>query len=117
MLASAADAAPGQNVDVHIRTRPNSIVGLLAVDENVARLGSGNDLSADEVYDEMADYATGHEQWNPVDQAAYGRYSAKFEVGIAVNVELRILRVCNLFVRFSACRCLCAEQRSRDFCW
>lgn len=39
------ETQPGNNVDITIRTKPNSYVGLLGVDQSVLLLRSGNDLS------------------------------------------------------------------------
>lgn len=39
------ETQPGNNVDITIRTKPNSYVGVLGVDQSVLLLRSGNDLS------------------------------------------------------------------------
>jgi hypothetical protein len=44
------DAKIGDNVRLHIKTKPNSFVGLLAVEENATLLKNGNDIDADSVF-------------------------------------------------------------------
>ena len=39
------EAEPGNNVEMTIETKPNSYVGLLAVDQSVLLLKSGNDIT------------------------------------------------------------------------
>lgn len=41
---------PGQMIDVNIKSSANAFVGLLGVDKGVKLLGSGNDLTCDEVW-------------------------------------------------------------------
>ncbi|XP_037033233.1 CD109 antigen-like [Bradysia coprophila] len=43
-------AKPGQMIDIYIKTNPNAYVGLLCVDKSVKLLGSGNDLTSDEIW-------------------------------------------------------------------
>ncbi|KAG4066172.1 hypothetical protein HA402_014472 [Bradysia odoriphaga] len=44
-------AKPGQMIDINIKTNPNAYVGLLGVDKSVKLLGSGNDLTSDEIWE------------------------------------------------------------------
>ncbi|XP_059473013.1 CD109 antigen-like isoform X2 [Neocloeon triangulifer] len=50
------DTQPGGNVDVTIRTKPNSYVGLLGVDQSVLLLRKGNDLTMHDVENELLSY-------------------------------------------------------------
>ncbi|KAF4518646.1 hypothetical protein B566_EDAN005973 [Ephemera danica] len=50
------ETQPGSNVDITLRTKPNSYVGLLGVDQSVLLLQSGNDISMDEVENELNSY-------------------------------------------------------------
>jgi CD109 antigen len=43
--ANPMETQPGANVDITIRSKPNSYVGLLGVDQSVLLLKSGNDLT------------------------------------------------------------------------
>ncbi|XP_014247621.1 CD109 antigen-like isoform X2 [Cimex lectularius] len=56
MDLSAKRIEPGNKVDLRILTRPNSLVGLLAVDQSVLLLKSGNDLTESQVIDELRNY-------------------------------------------------------------
>ncbi|XP_052253498.1 CD109 antigen-like isoform X15 [Dreissena polymorpha] len=51
-------AAPGDNVNVIVTADPQSIVNLLAVDQSVLLLRSGNDVTQSEVIDELKSYDT-----------------------------------------------------------
>ena len=42
-------AQPGENVNVQVTADPNSLVNLLAVDQSVLLLKSGNDITPEEV--------------------------------------------------------------------
>ena len=42
---SPGETQPGANVEVTVRTKPNSYVGLLGVDQSVLLLRSGNDIT------------------------------------------------------------------------
>ncbi|KAG4076179.1 hypothetical protein HA402_014728 [Bradysia odoriphaga] len=50
------ETEPGTEYDLKITTAPNSYVGLLAVDQSVLLLRSGNDLSVDDVTDDLDQY-------------------------------------------------------------
>lgn len=43
-------AQPAQSVSVQVKADPKSFVGLLAVDQSVLLLKSGNDITQDEVF-------------------------------------------------------------------
>ncbi|XP_060581140.1 CD109 antigen-like isoform X3 [Ruditapes philippinarum] len=51
-------AQPGENVNVIVKADPQSVVNLLAVDQSVLLLKSGNDVTASEVIDELKSYDT-----------------------------------------------------------
>ncbi|XP_053399007.1 CD109 antigen-like [Mercenaria mercenaria] len=51
-------AQPGENVNVIVKADPMSVVNLLAVDQSVLLLKSGNDVTASEVIDELKSYDT-----------------------------------------------------------
>lgn len=46
---STDKAQPGDDVEVRVKADPNSYVGLLAVDQSVLLLKSGNDITDDMV--------------------------------------------------------------------
>ncbi|XP_033743834.1 CD109 antigen-like [Pecten maximus] len=51
-------AQPGEGISVDVSADPNSIVNLLAVDQSVLLLKSGNDITPAEVTDELKSYDT-----------------------------------------------------------
>ncbi|KAL4230965.1 hypothetical protein ACF0H5_011338 [Mactra antiquata] len=51
-------AQPGESVNVVVTADPQSLVNLLAVDQSVLLLKSGNDVTASEVIDELKTYDT-----------------------------------------------------------
>ncbi|XP_018336565.1 CD109 antigen-like isoform X2 [Agrilus planipennis] len=53
---SRPDAAPDSEIDVTIRAEPNSYIGLLAIDQNIADLRSGYDITHDMVFKELLGY-------------------------------------------------------------
>lgn len=85
--SSTLETRPGQNVELKITTRPNSFVGVLGVDQSVVLLKSGNDLSQNEVFDELDEYAKTYEtrRWQrsvPISEFALERYSVAFDVSL-----------------------------------
>lgn len=56
------ETQPGSNVDITLRTKPNSYVGLLGVDQSVLLLQSGNDISMEEVENELNSYDSDTDQ-------------------------------------------------------
>ncbi|KAF0289583.1 CD109 antigen [Amphibalanus amphitrite] len=50
---------PGQEVDIKIKTRPDSYVCVLGIDQAVTVLKSGNDITQADVYEEMESYDSG----------------------------------------------------------
>ena len=42
-------AEPGENVTVSVKTSPAALVGLLAMDEGLLLMGTGNDISSADV--------------------------------------------------------------------
>ncbi|XP_076446010.1 CD109 antigen-like isoform X2 [Babylonia areolata] len=60
------EVKPGEQVDMTVRTRPNSVVFLLSVDKSVKLLKSGNDITKDMVDEELLRYGYGsgfHSFW------------------------------------------------------
>nr|BAR45598.1 thioester-containing protein 1 [Epanerchodus sp. RS-2014] len=53
---------PGAPIEVTVDTLPNSTVGLLAIDQSVLLLKSGNDLNRNEIINDLGDYESG---WRP----------------------------------------------------
>ncbi|OWF38489.1 CD109 antigen-like [Mizuhopecten yessoensis] len=51
-------AQPGEGINVDVTADPNSVVNLLAVDQSVLLLKSGNDITPTEVVDELKSYDT-----------------------------------------------------------
>lgn len=58
MNPSRTEAKPGQEVEVEILTKPSSLVGLLAVDQSALLLKSGNDITQQDVNNELKSYST-----------------------------------------------------------
>lgn len=50
---SKAQAQPGDEIDVNVKTNPKSYVGLLGVDEKLLLLKSGNDIDGKEALRKM----------------------------------------------------------------
>lgn len=46
-------AKPGENVDIIVKSNPNSYIGLLGIDKSVLILRSGNDLAHDGIWNEL----------------------------------------------------------------
>lgn len=55
---STEEARPGQEVEVIALTKADSLVGLLAVDQSVLLLKSGNDISQDDLNEEAKSYGS-----------------------------------------------------------
>jgi CD109 antigen len=53
---SKEQVKPGENVEITISTKPNSLVGLLGVDQSVLVLKSGNDIEQSTVFEELDKY-------------------------------------------------------------
>ena len=47
---------PGKSVTINVKTKPNSFVGLMAVDTRVNSLNLGHDLDLEGVVDEIRSY-------------------------------------------------------------
>lgn len=54
---SRNQAKPGENLDISVSTHPNSVVGLLGVDQSVLLLKKGNDIEASTIFDELEKYS------------------------------------------------------------
>ena len=52
---------PGETIDIEMRSKPNSFVGLLAIDRSVRSLKSGHDIEKEDVLNEIKDYDVGQE--------------------------------------------------------
>lgn len=50
------ESRPDADIDITVRTQPNSYVGLLAIDQNAAHLRSGYDLTQNVVSEELKRY-------------------------------------------------------------
>lgn len=58
LTSSRDEAKPGQEVEVGVLTKPNSLVGVLGIDQSVLLLQSGNDITQQDVEREMKSYGT-----------------------------------------------------------
>jgi CD109 antigen len=58
LSTSRDEAKPGQEVEVSVFTKSNSLVGILAIDQSVLLLKSGNDLSSKEILDDLKSYGS-----------------------------------------------------------
>lgn len=57
---STNKATPGQEVDITIISKPNSYIGLLAIDQNAMFLRDGNNLDKHRVFNELKNYEKYH---------------------------------------------------------
>uniref|UniRef100_A0A1B0D7P4 TEP1-F n=1 Tax=Phlebotomus papatasi TaxID=29031 RepID=A0A1B0D7P4_PHLPP len=64
-------AGPGDDISLTVNTKPNSFVGLLGVDQSVLLLKSGNDLSKDEIFNDLRNYQ--QETWYPRNYPVFRR--------------------------------------------
>ena len=58
---SAKTMLPGQTVDIEMRSKPNSFIGLLAIDKSVRALKAGHDIDKEDLLDEIKHYDVGQE--------------------------------------------------------
>jgi len=58
---SARTTLPGNTVDIEMRSKPNSFVGLLAIDKSVRALKSGHDVEEADLLKEIRSYDVGQE--------------------------------------------------------
>ncbi|EEC12664.1 thioester-containing protein, putative [Ixodes scapularis] len=65
--SNLAETKPGGQVDILVSTRPNAYVGLLGVDQSVLLLKKGNDLSQEQVIEELESFDSGKQArvWPP----------------------------------------------------
>lgn len=56
---NTSETEPENDVDITIRSQPNSYIGLLAIDQNVAKLKSGYDITPNYVSKELMGYDFG----------------------------------------------------------
>lgn len=68
LLPSVNETQPGQKVELMITTPQKSFVGLLAIDQNVVQLRTGNDLSEIDVTNTLDEYGNIHAR------PAFGEY-------------------------------------------
>lgn len=57
--SSVSQTKPGGQVDIRVDTKPSAYVGLLGVDQSVLLLKAGNDISQQDVIQELQSYDTG----------------------------------------------------------
>lgn len=55
-IEAPIDAKPGQEVELKVKTDPDSYVGLLGVDQSVLLLKSGNDLQKDQIFNDLSQF-------------------------------------------------------------
>ncbi|CAD6999792.1 unnamed protein product [Ceratitis capitata] len=68
-ISAQPQAKPGEEVQLQIKTDPDSFVGLLGVDQSVILLKSGNDITKDQVFNSLSNYEAST-PW----MRGYGRY-------------------------------------------
>ncbi|XP_013779799.1 CD109 antigen-like [Limulus polyphemus] len=58
---------PGGQIEVQVKTKPNAYVGILAIDQSVLLMKSGNDITQQNVVEELGTYDTGKKNkfWPP----------------------------------------------------
>lgn len=62
---STEQAKPGDDIEITVDANPNSYIGLLGVDQSVLLLKSGNDLSKDQVFQDLKEYDSGPSRYRP----------------------------------------------------
>lgn len=101
------ETVPGKDVDITIRTKPNSYVGVLGIDQRVLALRKGNDLSLNEVEQELRSYDSGNPSpyrndegepipnvWRPGSETAYNSFYVSHSV---FGCNLQNFNVCGIF--------------------
>ena len=58
---SKSKAFPAETLDIEMRSKPNSFVGLLAIDRSVRSLKSGHDIEKEDLLNEIREYDVGQE--------------------------------------------------------
>ena len=58
---SKSKAFPAETLDIEMRSKPNSFVGLLAIDRSVRSLKSGHDIEKEDLLAEIKEYDVGQE--------------------------------------------------------
>ncbi|GFW13169.1 c3 and PZP-like alpha-2-macroglobulin domain-containing protein 8 [Trichonephila clavipes] len=60
------EAQPGRQVDIRLQTTPNAVIGVLGIDLGIMKLKSGNDISLEEVIEDLETYDGGQmTKYNP----------------------------------------------------
>ncbi|XP_023225702.1 CD109 antigen-like isoform X2 [Centruroides sculpturatus] len=64
------EVQPDTTVEIRVETRPNALIGILAIDKESILLKSGNDISQNDVIKELETYDGGkeHKYWPPWNQ-------------------------------------------------
>ncbi|XP_036328147.1 CD109 antigen-like isoform X9 [Rhagoletis pomonella] len=68
-ISAQPQAKPGEDVQLQIKTDPESFVGLLGVDQSVLLLKSGNDINKDQIFNSLSNFEAST-PW----MRGYGRY-------------------------------------------
>jgi len=68
-IEAPVDAKPGDEVELKVKTDPDSYVGLLGVDQSVLLLKSGNDLQRDNIFSDLSQFDS-NTPWS----YGYGQY-------------------------------------------
>ncbi|XP_017476948.1 PREDICTED: CD109 antigen isoform X8 [Rhagoletis zephyria] len=68
-ISAQPQAKPGDDVQLQIKTDPESFVGLLGVDQSVLLLKSGNDINKDQIFNSLSNFEA-NTPW----MRGYGRY-------------------------------------------
>ncbi|GFT73842.1 CD109 antigen [Nephila pilipes] len=64
--SNVKEAQPGRQVDIRLQTTPNAVVGILGIDLGIMKLKSGNDISLEEVIEDLETYDGGQmTKYNP----------------------------------------------------
>ncbi|XP_039279526.1 CD109 antigen isoform X2 [Nilaparvata lugens] len=57
--AGVEETQPGSNIELKVQSKPNSYIGVLGIDQSVLLLKKGNDISQDDVLNELYSYDNG----------------------------------------------------------
>ncbi|XP_015784901.1 CD109 antigen isoform X1 [Tetranychus urticae] len=84
--ASTEKAKPGEKVDIKVKTNSNAYVAVLGLDESVLLLKSGNDITRDDVTNELATYDSNYYNPNSDDSFSYFNRNYFNSLSAAANI-------------------------------
>ncbi|KAK6619003.1 hypothetical protein RUM44_003385 [Polyplax serrata] len=77
--AKPSTTEPGKPVELTIQAKPNSYVGVLGIDQSVLLLKTGNDITQDDVLQELHSYDSGdHSPYSSYQNSFFRRFKRSF---------------------------------------